>query len=131
MTQILRCGAETSDGGRCNRPLAITVSPSIDAFYECDRGHRIGKVLDVEDYLMATVLGAIGRPEVRQRVGAVIGNATPGPQMRREFAAWWDDAQPKQRNAAMAAVINHVLVSAPSALDESEPLPVMAVRWKR
>jgi hypothetical protein len=129
---LLRCGAPHGDNP-CEQALYVKLSLSDNAIYMCNRGHRIGQVSEVDEYLMATVLGALSRPKIRQKfvlaMTQVGSNLSVVPEQRRAFADWWDGASPRQRYDVMASAIERVLVAPESILDLDAAL-VMNVQWK-
>jgi hypothetical protein len=125
------CGATHNGADACMESLFVKLSLTDNAIYMCNRGHRLGDVSDVDQYLMALVLGALSRPAVRQRlcVSADGGSSVESVEPMRAFAQWWDDASPSQRYEVMVTAIDRVVV-APQSMFELDVLPVVVVHWK-
>lgn len=128
---LLQCGSPHGDKV-CGQSLIVRLSLSDNAIYMCNRGHRIGQVSDVDDYVMASILGALSKPQVRRSFLAAMphdSSAEAKPLRVRAFADWWDKALPRQRYDVLSSAVERVLVASESILDlDSEP--VVAVQWK-
>ena len=112
--------------------LFVKLSFTDNAIYMGNRGHRLGNVSDVDDYLMARVLGALSRPAVRQRLCVALYGSRPSMDLmepRRAFAQWWEDAAPHQRYDVMTTAMDRVVI-APGSLFEPEVLPIVVIHWK-
>lgn len=125
---LLQCGSPHGDE-ICGQSLVVRLSLSDNAIYMCNRGHRIGQVSNVDDYLMAMILGALSKPQVRRNFSAAMPQAEPKSLRVRAFADWWDGALPRQRYDVMSSAIERVFVAPESILD-LDPEPVVTVQWK-
>jgi len=128
---LLQCGSPHGNEV-CGQSLIVRLSLSDNATYMCNRGHRIGQVSNVDDYLMAMILGALSKPQVRRNFTAAmsrVSSTEPKSLRVRAFAEWWDGALPRQRYDVMSSAIERVLVAPESMLD-LDAEPVVTVQWK-
>jgi hypothetical protein len=118
---LMRCGAPHGYEA-CGESLVVRLSLSDNAYYMCNRGHRLGEVGDVDAGVLAVILGSVRRLRTTQ----------PSPsnhlQDVRALSEWWDDASPSARYDLMAAAMDHVSVT-PSRMWEWDSEPVIAVHW--
>jgi hypothetical protein len=118
---LMLCGAphgyET-----CGQSLVVKLSLSDNAYYMCNRGHRLGEVGDVDAGVLAVILGSIRRFRTTQPF--------PSEHLQdvRAFSEWWDDASPSARYDLMAAAVDHVSVT-PTCVLEWDSEPVIGVQW--